>query len=140
LINAIRASRRGERPLIHFENIPDILGVTPLHECVQNTYTKAAEDILDLMGKNALDNHAFQTQDIIGDLIETCPLAMSKYFEDRMIECPWSIKHTIGNLKTPDEEVHFGVFSNPLIVIDQKEVEDTIFEKETLIQEQMRKN
>ena len=58
LICSIRQSRKGERPLIPFENIPDILGVTPLHECVQNTYTKAAEDILDLMGKNALDNHA----------------------------------------------------------------------------------
>ena len=58
---------------------------------------------------------------------------MSKYFEDRMIECPWAIKHTIGNLKTADNEVQFGVYSNPLILVDQKEVEDTIFEKETLI-------
>ena len=50
-----------------------------------------------------------------------------------MIQCPWAMKHTIGNLKTADEEVGFGVFSNPLILVDQKEVEDTIFEKETLI-------
>jgi hypothetical protein len=140
LILAIKASRKGERPLIQFENTPDILGVTPLHECVQNTYTKAAEEILDLMGKNSLDNHASQTQDILSDLIETCPMAMSKYFDDRMINCPWSLKHTIGNLKTPDEEVQFGVFSNPLIFIDQKEVENTIFEKETLFQEKMRMN
>ena len=85
------------------------------------------------MGKNALDNHSSQTQDILSDLIETCPMAMSNYFEDRMIQCPWAMKHTIGNLKTADEEVGFGVFSNPLILVDQKEVEDTIFEKETLI-------
>lgn len=116
------------------------MGITPLHECVQNTYTKAAEDILDLMGKNALDNHAWEIQDILSDLIETCPMGMSKYFEDRMIKCPWAMKHTIGNLKTADDEVKFGVFSNPLILVDQKEVEDTIFEKETLIQETLRKN
>ena len=114
--------------------------MTALHECVQNTYTKAAEDILDLMGKNALDNHASETQDILSDLIETCPMAMSKYFEDRMMQCPWTMKHTIGNLKTADEEVDFGVFSNPLIHVDQKEVEDTIFVKETLIQETLRNN
>ena len=58
---------------------------------------------------------------------------MGKYFEDRLIQCPWAMKHTIGNLKTADEGVGFGVFSNPLILVDQKEVEDTIFEKETLI-------
>ena len=42
---------------IPFELIPDIRGSTALHECVQNTYTKASEEILDIAGKNPLGNH-----------------------------------------------------------------------------------
>lgn len=55
---------------------------------------------------------------------------MSKYFFERMIKCPWAMKQTKGNLKTADEEVDFGVFSNTLCFLDQNEIEDKIFEKE----------
>jgi hypothetical protein len=38
--------------------IPDIHGKTALHDCVTFTQTKAAEEILTLLGKNHLDDHA----------------------------------------------------------------------------------
>ena len=71
--------------MIPFEIMPDINGLTPLHECVNNTYTKAAEDILRLVGKNNLGNHIVVIDDILSQLIEQCPIAMSKYFFERMI-------------------------------------------------------
>lgn len=55
---------------------------------------------------------------------------MSKYFFERMIKCPWAMKQTKGNLKTADEEVDFGVFSNSLCFLDETEIEDKIFEKD----------
>lgn len=103
---------------IPFELIPDIRGSTALHECVQNTYTKASEEILNIAGKNPLGNHISIIQDILPDLVETCPMAMSKYFSDRMIECHWTLKHTKGDLKLAHEDVEFGVYSDPLIFKD----------------------
>lgn len=112
---------------IPFELVPDIRGSTALHECVQNTYTKASEEILDIVGKNPLGNHISIIQDILPELVETCPMAVSKYFNDRMIECPWTLKHTKGDLKLADEEVDFGVFSDPLIYVDLREHEHKLF-------------
>jgi hypothetical protein len=67
-------------------------------------------------------------------------LAMSKYFQARMIEFPWAMKHTKGNLRTADGEVEFGVFSNPLICVDPLEIEETLFEKEWLRNNQEQKS
>lgn len=135
LTNAVSKSREGHcsfPKIISFEIIPDIQGLTPLHECVNNTYTKAAEDILRLLGKNNLCNHIQIIDDILSELIEQCPIAISKYFFERMIKCPWAMKQTKGNLKTADKDVDFGVFSNTLCFLDQDEIEDKIFEKEML--------
>lgn len=120
--------------------VPNIEGVTPLHECVIKTYTKGAEEILKVIGKNALDNHSKYLKEIIPDLIETCPMAMSTYFSDRLIECPWALKQTKGNLQTPDPDVEFGVLSYPLVYFDPCEIEDKLFVKETKMQEKMRNN
>lgn len=98
--------------------IPDIFGFTALHECIQNNQAKAAEEILILLGKNHLDDHASYCQDILPDLIETSPVAVSKYFADRMIEIPWGLKQTIGDLKKVDRDVDFGVISYPLIYLE----------------------
>ena len=94
-----------------------------MHECVSKTYTKAAEEILVLLGKNPLGNHSQYVLEILPELVETCPLAVSRYLSDREIECPWAIKQTIGNLLKADESLDFGVFSYPLIYIDEKEIE-----------------
>lgn len=87
LLTIIQRSRSNKLQIdpISFDMTPDLMGVTPLHECVNNTYTKAAEEILRLIGNNPLNNHAEVIQDIYADLVETCPMAMSKYFEERMI-------------------------------------------------------
>ena len=140
LISAVKVSRQGDprHPLIPFEMIPDINGITPLHICVDQHLTKAAEEILDLLGDNPLGDHLSIIEDILPDLVETCPLATSKYFQARMIECSWAPKHTKGNLKTADEDVDFGVYSNPLICMDQQEFDEVVFEKEGIIQEKLR--
>lgn len=142
LINVVKVSRSGDPryPLIPFEMIPDMHGITALHICVDQHLTKAAEEILDLLGHNPLGDHLQIIEDILPGLVETCPLAMSKYFEARMIECSWAPKHTKGNLKTADEDVDFGVYSNPLICMDQQEFEEVVFEKEGIIQEKLRNN
>jgi hypothetical protein len=44
-------------------------------------------------------------------------MAVSKYFNDRMIECPWAMKHHKGDIKLADEDLDFCFFSNPLIPI-----------------------
>jgi hypothetical protein len=125
LIELIEKSRSDpDMKPIPFELIPDIHGCTALHECVRKTFTRAADQILSLLGKNPLDNHAKYIVDIMPDLIGKCPMAMNKYFQERKIDCPWTLKQTQGNLKTADEDVEFGVFSYPLVFIDEKEIED----------------
>ena len=125
---------------IPFELVPDIRGRTALHECVQNTYTKASEEILDIVGKNPLGNHINIIQDILPELVETCPMAVSKYFNDRMIECPWTLKHTKGDLKLADEEVDFGVYSDPLIYVDLQEHERKLFQRESYMEKKLEVN
>jgi len=120
--------------------IPDIEGCTPLHECVKKTYTKAAEEILIMLGRNSLSNHSKYVLDILPDLIETCPMAVNNYFLDRKIECPWTRKQTKGNLKKCDEDVEFGVLSYPLTYIDHKDIKSKLFVKETSLQEAIRHN
>lgn len=82
LISVVKVSRSGDPryPLIPFEMIPDMQGITALHICVEEHYTKAAEEILDLLGENPLGDHLAIIEDDLPGLIETCPLAMSKYF------------------------------------------------------------
>lgn len=60
-------------------------------------------------------------------------MAVSKYFNDRMIECPWTLKHTKGDLLLADEEVDFGVYSDPLIYVDLQEHEGKLFQKESFL-------
>lgn len=67
------------------------------------------------------------------DLIETSPVAVSKYFADRMIEIPWGLKQTIGDLRKADQDVDFGVISYPLIYMDQKDIEEKLFVKQSRI-------
>ena len=139
LIEIVHDSRSGNgKERIPFEMIPDIHGVTPLHECVKKTYTKAAEQILVLLGSVSLNNHSKYVLDVLPDLIETCPMAVANYLRDRKIECTWGIKQTKGNLKVCDELVEFGVFSYPFVYIDDKEIENKLFVKETAIQVQIR--
>jgi hypothetical protein len=76
------------------ELVPDLRGVTVLHECVSNTYTKVAEELLDVLGRQPLGNHFQLIEDILTELIETCPMAVSKYFSSRMIPFNWSLKYT----------------------------------------------
>lgn len=106
--------------MIPFEIIPDMKGCTPLHECVYKTYTKAADQILSLLGKNPLDDHAKLIIDIIPDLITKCPMSVNRYFQEREIQYPWGYKQTKGNLKTADDDVDFGVFAYPLFYVDKK--------------------
>mmetsp|Transcript_16336 Transcript_16336/g.25245 ORF Transcript_16336/g.25245 Transcript_16336/m.25245 type:complete len:90 (-) Transcript_16336:966-1235(-) len=40
------------------------------------------------------------------------------------------MKHTIGNLKTADSDVDFGVYSNPLACVDEKGLNERLFETE----------
>jgi hypothetical protein len=65
---------------------------------------------------------------------------MSKYFQVRMIEFHWAMKHTNGNLRMDVGEVEFGVFSNPLICVDPLEIEENFFEKEWLRNNQEQKS
>lgn len=112
---------------VQVELVPDIRGRTALHECVANTYIKAAETILELIGSNSLDNHISNILDTVPGLISTCPLAISNYFNKRTFECTWSVKHTKGNLKTTDDDVDFCVFSKPMITLDEQSLEDHMF-------------
>lgn len=125
-------------PIIPFEIIPDIKGCTALHECVYKTYTKAADQILSLLGSNPLDDHAKYIMDIIPDLIEKCPMAVNKYFKEREIQYLWGYKQTKGNLRTADEDVSFGVFSYPMFYINKEELESKLFVRENMIQEALR--
>lgn len=67
-------------------------------------------------------------------------MAVSKYFSDRMIECPWTLKHTKGDLKLADEDVGFGVYSNPLIHIDTNELEQKLFQRESYMEKKLDAN
>jgi hypothetical protein len=49
-----------------------------------------------------------------------------------MIEFPWAIKYTKGNLRTAEDEIEFSVFLNPLICVDPLEIEEILFEKDWL--------
>ena len=71
------------------------------------------------------------------DLIETSPVAVSKYFADRMIEIPWGLKQTIGDLRKVDQDVDFGVISYPLVYMDQKDIEEKLFVKQSRINAQL---
>ena len=133
LIDSVNQSRQGTRvfkEIIPFDIISDLRGTTPLHECVSNTYTKAAEDIIVVLAKNQLNNHIDIIEDILPKLVEICPTAMNIYFSDRLIKCPWALQQTEGNLKTAHEEVHFAVFSSNLGIIDTKAIKNQIFEKD----------
>lgn len=44
-------------------------------------------------------------------------MAVSKYFNDRMIEVPWTMKHSKGDIKLADQDLDFCYYSNPLIQI-----------------------
>lgn len=115
--------------------IPDIEGSTPLHVCTRETQTKAADRILTLLGQSPLDDHGKYIMDIMPDLIEKCPMAVNKYFQERKIECLWSFKQTEGTLRTADEDVEFGVFSFPLFFGIKSEVAKKLFVRESGIRE-----
>ena len=133
MIDSVNQSRQGTKvfkEIIPFDIISDLRGTTPLHECVSNTYTKAAEDIIVVLAKNQLNNHIEIIDDILPKLVEICPTAMNIYFYDRLIKCPWALQQTEGNLKTAHEEVNFAVFSSNLGIIDTKAIKNQIFEKD----------
>ena len=67
-------------------------------------------------------------------------MAVSKYFSDRMIECPWTLKHTKGDLKKADEDVGFGVYSDPLIHVDIDQLESKLFESESYMEKKLDAN
>ena len=94
---------------------------------MNNTYTNAAEQLLETLGKNSLGSHISLIEDILTELVETCPMALSKYFSDRMIECPWSLKHTKGDLNIADEEADFCVYSDPLVSISSEVLGKKLF-------------
>lgn len=54
-----------------------------------------------------------------------------------MIECPWTLKHTKGDLKKADEDVEFGVYSDPLIYVDIDKHEDKLFQSESYMEKKL---
>lgn len=67
-------------------------------------------------------------------------MAVSKYFNDRMIECPWTMKHTKGDIKLADKNLDFCYYSNPLVTISQSNLEEKLFENESFIEEKIKED
>ena len=141
LIEFIKHTRKNGQTGVSFSNIPDINGETPLHLCVKNHYTMASEELLDLLGENIpLDHHSSYTQDLLPFLIKTCPIATANYIQTRVKDISWGKKQTIGSLKLADPNVSFGVTSYPLIYIDEKDINQKLFDREGYVQQRLRDN
>ena len=69
-------------------------------------------------------------EDILTELIETCPTAVSKYFSSRMIPFNWSLKYSKGDINLADKEVDFCVYSDSLSIIDENILDKKLFKEE----------
>ena len=96
--------------------LPDRDGKTALHLCSEKSYSRAANLILETIGKYPLDDHASFITDALIDLLVLCPISLAKYFENRVIKPTWGITQTDGNLKKVDDACDFGVASLPMKV------------------------
>lgn len=74
--------------------IPDHKGATVLHNCIKQSYSRAADSILMTIGSYPLDDHVIYIKDIMKDLLMLCPVSMAKYFEMRVIQPAWAISQT----------------------------------------------
>lgn len=71
-------------------------------------------------------------------MVEKCPMAITKYFEEREMKSPWGLSLTKGNLKMADETVNFGVLTYPMEYLRSCDLESKLFNKESRIQEALR--
>lgn len=99
-----------------------------------------AEGILSMIGKNELGDHSHIIYEIFPDLIDQCPIAFTKYLSDRMIKCPWSMKYTLGNIKKSDEDLDFGVLSDPLTYINKCDLKQQLFEESSILKDNQNKD
>ena len=67
-----------------------------------------------MLSQNPFDDHSKLIVDIVPDMVEKCPMAITKYFEARELKAPWGLSLTRGNLKLADPTVNFGVFTYPM--------------------------
>ena len=71
--------------------LPNIIGQTPLHLCVERSYSRAADLLLTTIAKYPLDDHSSFISDILKDLLVLCPVSLARYFESRVIKPDWGI-------------------------------------------------
>ena len=53
--------------------LPNLKGETPLHLCIKNAYSKAAEWILNEIANYPMDDHIRYIKDIFPNLLTICP-------------------------------------------------------------------
>lgn len=57
-----------------------------------------------------------------------------------MIECPWTMKHSKGDIKLADKDLDFCFYSNPLIQVSQANLEDKLFVKDSYAEDKLNKD
>lgn len=65
----IQRERKEKRQDYKIHCLPNIKKVTPLHLCIKNQYSKAAESILVEIGNYQIDDHIKFIKDTFSDLI-----------------------------------------------------------------------
>ena len=127
------------REVLQIALVPDITGKTALHLCVEQEQQRAAENLLEVIGENPLGDHFDVIEDVLPALIEANPIAVCKYFNQRLISCPWFPKSTTGDLKLNDEGIDFGVISDSLVTIDQATLKNKLFNIDTTDEDHSKK-
>lgn len=109
LMTIIQTERRDHKANFKLNFLPNMKGLTPLHLCIKNAYSKPAESILIEIGNYPMDDHIRFIKDTFSSLLNICPVALGDYLDMRIIKPKWSINQTLGILKKPDPKCNFSV-------------------------------
>ncbi|CDW78608.1 wd-40 repeat protein [Stylonychia lemnae] len=129
LLKVIENARAEGNTEIKLHFMPNLLGITPLHLCIKNQYSKAAGSILMEIGNNALDDHVKFIKNTFADLLVICPLALGDYLDMRLITPPWALTYTKGHLIKVNGS-DFAVLPSNLRPIDEEELNQQLFQQD----------
>ena len=128
LMIVINRERKEKKSEFKIHLLPNMLQETPISYCIQNSYSKAAEAILNEIGQYEFDDHIKFMTEAFPDLLSICPLAFGNYLDMRILKPSWGISYTEGQLKKPDDETTFGVAPMELNYATPDQLKSLLFE------------